>query len=260
MRLRAPYAQTWNAGVQTSLPGGLLAELMYSGTKGTRLPIQLLPNQGPLQAAPTLNAGNKPSGFVYETSDGNSISHSGQIRLSRPFHAGISTTMIYRYGKTIDNSSGLPNVGGGVVQDFRNFRAERAISDFDRRQTMHLELLWEPAFEIFKNTRRWPTGVIKGWTIASNILSEDGTPRTALVMGKEPAEVIGTGIIGSGRARAAVDLGHRPSCKFSFRLFQPDGLRTSSIRRVWQRRSKYNSRIVLASNQRIDPASSICHW
>ncbi|HEX3745822.1 MAG TPA: TonB-dependent receptor [Bryobacteraceae bacterium] len=202
MWFRAPYAQTWNAGIQTTIPGGLLAELMYSGTKGTRLPIQLLPNQGSIQAASTLQTSNQTSGFVYETSDGNSISHSGQLRVSRPFRAGISATVIYRYGKTIDDSSGLPNVGGGVVQDFRNFRAERAVSDFDRKQTMHLELLWAPTLEVFRNTRNWVTTVINGWTIASNILSQDGTPRTALVMGKEPAQAVGTGIVGSGRASA----------------------------------------------------------
>src|SRR5262249_34076477 len=35
----AAYAQTWNALIQRDLPGGLVMEVGYTGTKGTRLDI-----------------------------------------------------------------------------------------------------------------------------------------------------------------------------------------------------------------------------
>ncbi len=42
------YAQTWNLGIQEDLPGRLVAEITYNGTKGTRLDYTEAPNQAAL--------------------------------------------------------------------------------------------------------------------------------------------------------------------------------------------------------------------
>ena len=44
---RTPYAQTWNLTIQHDLGKGFFMEVGYLGTKGTRLDVLTLPNEGP---------------------------------------------------------------------------------------------------------------------------------------------------------------------------------------------------------------------
>jgi len=46
-------------------------------------------------------------GFTYETSDGNSIFHAGQARLTRKLSKGVSIQALYTYSKSIDDASVL---------------------------------------------------------------------------------------------------------------------------------------------------------
>ena len=89
---RIGYAQTWNFTLQSDLKYGLFGTVGYMGTKGTRLDQQFLPNS----VAPGLPASIYPSGFIYETSGGNSIYGAGRL-----------------HGFTGDGSTGLGYGGGG---------------------------------------------------------------------------------------------------------------------------------------------------
>jgi len=79
------YAQTWNFAFEQSLSKAWVLELSYMGTKGTRLDVQRAPNRAlpgsPLTAEDRRLIGDAV-GFTYETSDGNSIFHAGQARLT----------------------------------------------------------------------------------------------------------------------------------------------------------------------------------
>ena len=74
------YAQTWNASVQREIPHSIVLELGYNATKGTRLDIQRLPNRAApgsvLNTDQSRQIGNA-QGFTFESSEGNSIFHSG---------------------------------------------------------------------------------------------------------------------------------------------------------------------------------------
>jgi hypothetical protein len=52
---RTPYAQTWNLTIQHDLGKGFFMEVGYLGTKGTRLDVLTLPNEGP----PGTSSGNQ---------------------------------------------------------------------------------------------------------------------------------------------------------------------------------------------------------
>ena len=102
---RVGYAQIWNLSLQHDLPAAVQMTVSYLGTKGTRLPQQSLPNTFPSGA---LN----PAGYIYLTSNGNSIREAGQIQLRRRLGSGFTATAQYTYSKALDDA---PLMDGGKI-------------------------------------------------------------------------------------------------------------------------------------------------
>jgi hypothetical protein len=88
---RIGYSQDWQLSVQRDLPGGLVIIGTYLGTKGTRARQEFLPNTWPAGAGNPCPA--CPSGFIYETSNGNSTRQSGQLQLRRRLRAGFTASL-----------------------------------------------------------------------------------------------------------------------------------------------------------------------
>ena len=204
---RAAYAQAWNGSVQRDLPKGLVVEIGYSGTKGTRLDIQRLPNRAtpgsPLTAEQRRLIGNAV-GFTYDAADGNSILHSGTLRVTRRFRNYSSFNAQYAWAKSIDNSSTFGGAGNTVAQDDRNLAAERGLSSFDRRHVLNLNYqLQSPVGgrNALLQNHVVAQKALKDWTLSGTATLQSGTPLTARVLGNV-ADTGGTGSIGSGRADA----------------------------------------------------------
>ncbi|MEQ1949391.1 MAG: TonB-dependent receptor [Bryobacteraceae bacterium] len=204
---RTMYAQSWNAAIQTNLAAAWVMELSYLGTKGTRLDVQVNPNQAPpgspLTSLDRTLIGNATS-FVYDTPVGNSIYHAGQVRLNRRFRRGVSGSVQYILAKSIDNSSTLGGAGNSVAQNFYNLSAERGLSSFDRRHSLTGNF-------VVNSPVGGPNGILAnkgaltkaltGWTINGSVTLQTGTPLTARVLGNQ-SDTAGTGNFGSGRASA----------------------------------------------------------
>ena len=94
---RTPYAQTWNITIQHDLGKGFFMEVGYLGTKGTRLDVLTLPNEGPPGTAANRNQLGNATGFTYDSSVGDSIYHALQTRLMRRFRGGISMNALYTF-------------------------------------------------------------------------------------------------------------------------------------------------------------------
>jgi hypothetical protein len=206
LNYRTMYAQAWNIGFQSELPGALLAEINYLGTKGTHLDIQEMPNQAApgsvLTSEQRLSIRNA-TGFIYDTPAGNSIYHALQTRLTRRFRHGFSTNILYTFSKSIDNSSTLGGAGNTVAQNFFNLAAERGLSSFDRRHTLSVNyVIQSPVGSngVLAN-RKFLETALKDWTLAGSVALQTGTPLTARVLGNQ-SDIAGTGTIGSGRAQA----------------------------------------------------------
>ena len=203
---RDMYAQTWNVGFQSDLPGSMVGEISYLGTKGTHLDIQEIPNQAPpgavLTAEQRLLIGNA-TGFIYDTPDGNSIYHALQTRLTRRFRRDLSFNLQYTFSKSIDDSSTLGGAGNTVAQNFYDISAERGLSSFDRRHVFTAtSVIQSPVGSngVLAN-QKFLENALKDWTISTAITLESGTPLTARVLGNQ-SDIAGTGTIGSGRAEA----------------------------------------------------------
>jgi hypothetical protein len=192
---QVPYVQAWSFSFEQPFPRGLVLELGYQGSKGTRLVIQRLPNRAApgasLTAEERRRIGNA-SGFTFDTTEGNSVYHGLQVRFARRMQRGIAWQSQYVWSKSIDNASTIGGAGSTVAQDDRNLSLERGLSAFDRRHALTFSsMLAAP----------WRNVWLRGWSLTGNLTAQTGTPLTARVLG-QAADAAGSGATGSGRADA----------------------------------------------------------
>jgi hypothetical protein len=194
------YAQTWSFAIQQTFPSNTLVELEYIGTKGTDLGTETAPNvllPGGAYSIP--NASN----FLYQTSQGNSIFHAGQVRLTRRFSRGMSAAALYTFSKSIDDASSFTGLGGTVVQNPNDISAERGLSSFDQRNRFSLTYTLSSPVGVhgFWRNGDWKTKTFTGWTLNGMFTANSGTPLTALLGGTQ-VNSHGTGAVAQLRAEA----------------------------------------------------------
>jgi len=121
---------------------------------------------------------------------GDSNYNAAQITLRRRFSSGLGLSMAYTFGKSIDNQSVDPvgaSSGGGLSTtnsrtptDIRDFRNERARSDFDRTQVLALATVWElpvgKGRHFMGSSHGVMNQVLGGWTINSIYTFQTGEP------------------------------------------------------------------------------------
>lgn len=193
---RLGYVQNWNLDVQRELTPGLVLNVSYNGAKGTALDMQRAPNRTPTGLRiPGVQA------FLWQSSEGASILHSGRLRLRKRMQKGISIGGSYTYSKSIDNAS---SIGGGatvVAQNDLDLAAERGLSSFDQRHRAHINYTIELPFG---TNKRWLSSgdaaaiVFGDWTIQGGMNARSGSPFTPRVIGSF-ADVAG-GVNGTLRA------------------------------------------------------------
>ena len=198
---RIGYAQTWTLSVQNDLPFGMFGTIGYMGTKGTRLDQQFIPNS----VAPGAAQSILPHGFIYETSNGNSIYHAAQFQLVRRFRSGLAGHASYQFSKSIDNAGtgGRGQGGTPVAQNWLDLSAERGLSSFDARHNLSLQLQYSTGMGTAGGTlaNGWRGALMKDWTISGNISLRSGSPFTALIGGNR-SQVGGTAVGNTVRASA----------------------------------------------------------
>jgi hypothetical protein len=210
---RVGYVQSWQLSVQRDLPAALQMTAMYLGTKGTRLPQEFLPNTFPSGAV-------SPSGYVYLSSNGNSIRNAGQIQLRRRLRNGFTATTQYTYSKAFDNA---PLMAGGIVtanqggtaiaQNWLDLDAERAVSSFDQRHQFTVQTQYTSGVGIGGGALLggWRGALFKEWTFASQLTIGSGLPQTPIYF----AAVGGTGVTGNLRPdRTGLSVTDAPSGLF----------------------------------------------
>jgi trimeric autotransporter adhesin len=189
------YTQNWQFAVQQNLKWSLVATATYSGSKGTRLPQQFLPNSVPSgysASNPLVPGPYGPSGYTYETSNGNNTYNSAVFGLQRRFRSGFSGNINYVFSKAIDDA-----LGNVVAQNWLNLDGERARSSGIRTQTANFQMQYSTGVGTRGGTllKGWKGTLIKDWTVSTNIAVGSGIPLTVTV----PATVKGTGVTGSER-------------------------------------------------------------
>jgi hypothetical protein len=202
---RTPYAQTWNLTIQHDLGKGFFMEVGYLGTKGTRLDVLTLPNEGP--PGSTFHSGSQlgnATGFTYDAPIGDSSYNALQTHLMRRFRGGISMNARYTFSKSIDDASSFGGVGGTVAQNWLDLAAERGLSSFNRTHVFTMNWVYTSPFGN-PNSRfassGWAGRLLRNWSLSGGVTAETGIPLTARVLGNQ-VSLAQTGGVGSERADA----------------------------------------------------------
>jgi trimeric autotransporter adhesin len=170
---RLGYVQVWNVDVQRELRGGILMNVDYNGSKGTRLDTERA----------ILTGGAQP--FIYESSAGNSVFHSGSIRFRKRLAKGIGLGATYIYSKSIDDASSIGGGGVVVAQNPFDIAADRGLSSFDQRHKFTGNWIYDLPFG--ENRRFLQKGfvshILAGWQYSGNFTVASGLPFTVRVLG-----------------------------------------------------------------------------
>lgn len=168
------YVSEWNFNIQQQLGRDYGFMLGYFGSKGTDLnirrnydqfingarPIPTLSSSSPIDPGAPLGTIN-----VYE-SDGNSSYNGLWLTAQKRFSHGLQFDLAYTYSKSIDENS--QNQQGLVIQDSYNIRGDRGLSDFDARNRVVVNAIYNLPFKgnRFKD----------GWRIAGVGTAQSGNP------------------------------------------------------------------------------------
>jgi trimeric autotransporter adhesin len=185
---RLGYVQVWNVDVQHELRGGVVMNVGYNGSKGTRLDTERA----------LLISGLQP--FTYESSAGNSVFHAGSIRFRKRLAKGIGLSATYIYSKSIDDASSIGGGGVVVAQNPFDIAADRGLSSFDQRHKFTGNWTYDLPFG--ENRRFAQKGalshILTGWQWSGNFTVASGLPFTVRVLGG--AVDIQRGVSGSLRS------------------------------------------------------------
>jgi trimeric autotransporter adhesin len=211
---RVGYAQTWQLAVQRDLPAALQLAATYFGVKGTRGVQEFLPNTYPIGAANLCPS--CPSGFAYRTSGGDSTRESGQLQLRRRLRSGFTASLLYTFSKSIDDDATLGGQGYqtttqqnqnliqatppptiAIAQNWRDLRAERALSTFDQRHLLNLQAQYTSGEGLGGGDllNGWAGRLLKEWTMLAQINTGTGLPESPIYL----AAVPGAGFSGTIR-------------------------------------------------------------
>jgi len=195
---RIGYIHYWQALVQQNLAGSFVATFTYSGNKGTHQVQEFLPWTFP---AGELSSGY-PSGYVYETSNGNSNYNAASAQLQHRFHNGFLANATYVFSKAIDDAQTLGGRGAAAsayAQNWLDLEAERSLSNFDRTHTLNLTLQYSTGMGTRGGTliNGWKGVLLKDWTLGPSLSLGSGLPETPIVLGRLAS---GTGVTGTTRA------------------------------------------------------------
>jgi outer membrane receptor protein involved in Fe transport len=212
-----PYYQRWSFGVQRELPGQLLIDASYVGSKGTKLYVseernpQVPASQritpagftGSLTCTPgtagcliTGRLDNLAGARNIRSNSGSSSYHAGQLLVSRRFNRGLALSGSYTFSKLIDNASEIFAATGNGLSNSQfatiplplgGERNERAVSMFDR--THRAAITWVYDLPFLREQRGLFGQIAGGWQLSGVTTFESGVPFT--VFNGEDANNVG---------------------------------------------------------------------
>ncbi len=188
--MRDSYVQQWNFNIQRRLPGNVVLDVGYVGSKGTRLivtyddlnrPLQVVDPRTPGLAS--LNARRPSQDYLRavraDKSVGNSIYHSLQVKGERRLSSGLSFLTAYTFSKSISGPSDIGGqVGGGnfigAPQDAYYLQGDRAVSGFDVTQRFVQTILYDVPFA--RGLHGAAKYVLDGWQVSTIMTFQSGFP------------------------------------------------------------------------------------
>ena len=176
---RDAYVQQWNLGNQIEAAKGLVFDVAYVGSKGTRLPLRRDNNQpapGGIPPYPQFTTMSETASI------GDSTYNSLQARAVRRYNNGLEFLAAYTWSKSIDDASQLfgTAVDPGFPQNSNDLRAERALSDFDARQRFVASYVYQTPAVGRSRFAGGPvvSSLLSHWTVGGITSVQTGRPFT----------------------------------------------------------------------------------
>ncbi len=205
------YIQNWNFSIQRQLPGQVVVEVAYAGSKATRLIRQIVLNLaeplGPQAVVPDLTNNTSIRGDIgdsrnqlrrlvpvtiekgviiplqnvfEEQSTGFSNYNGATLRVEKRFSQGLTFLTTYSFAKAMSDNPGWRGGGQGLsaagAQNILNLRAEKGLADLDHRQRFTVASIYELPFA--KNTHGLVKQLLDGWATDGIIQLQSGLPMT----------------------------------------------------------------------------------
>ena len=221
--LTTPYVQNYNLNVEHQLGSEMVLMIGYVGSAGRKLFRYRDINQvnpltgirpfdsGPFTPPAGISPGGNPFDHVYQIeSAASSTFNSLQARLSTRDLHGLTTSLNYTYGHSIDNASDGINFAPSqaLPDNSLNPAAERSNSAFDVRQHFAWDFTYRlPGFHAFPK-------LTSGWTVAGLASVMSGLPFTVNDVGNfngsgefvERPDVVGNPFAGTSTPFAFLNL------------------------------------------------------
>ncbi|HLY43183.1 MAG TPA: carboxypeptidase-like regulatory domain-containing protein [Terracidiphilus sp.] len=199
-RMKNPYSEQWNFGVQQLIGSSTTATVNYVGSSTHRLDVggiyggAVTPGPGPIaprQLFPYITP------TFYDRSTGRGNYNALQASLERRFTNGLSYSVSYTWSKSIDvGGDGYFGVEGGVPQNaYDPGQYDRSVSGLDLKHLLAVSTLYE--VPIGKG-KRFSTGsgaldyILGNWQINTIFQAHSGSPFTPL----DGNDVSNTGSLG----------------------------------------------------------------
>jgi hypothetical protein len=168
------HLQSWNLNMQRQLTPGFAVMAGYFGSKGTQLTLARNINQPvdgvrPYQAvslSSRILPGTPVGNIVQMESTGNSSYNALWISANRPLAHGLQLNVSYTWSKSLDYNS--LSSQGVVVQNSYNLRGDHGLSDFDARQRLVVNAVYDLPF---RGSR-----FVTGWQVAAIVQAQSGNP------------------------------------------------------------------------------------
>ena len=207
-----PYIQRWSFGIQRELPGNIIYDISYVGSKATKLFINedvnplvpenlriTPPTSTPIPAAQLSGRLDNLQGpRTMRTNGGSSSFHSMQMSAMRRFSNGFQASAAYTWGKTIDNGSEIFNQAGANVIStqvvppmFGGLQLDKGLSLFHRAHRLVFSYIYE--LPMYRSQQGVAGKVLGGWQLSGLTTFETGVP--ANVTNGVDADGIGGGTI-----------------------------------------------------------------
>lgn len=170
---RQGLVQIYNLNIQRSLPGNLVLNVGYNGSKGSNLDIEYAANQDGINVI-TPNA----QAFLYEDSIAGLHSNQLAVSVNQRQYKGLSLGLNYQYSHSIDNASSIGGTGSSTAQDPTRLDLEESNSSFDVRHRLTVNFTLQSPFgpnRPFLNKGGVMAKVLDGFILSGNGSFATGT-------------------------------------------------------------------------------------
>ncbi len=170
---RLGLVQVYNLNIQRSLPGEIILNIGYNGSKGSNLDIEYNPNQA-VSTVTTTNA----QAFIFEDSIAGSHLNQLFISANKRQYKGLALGATYQYSHSIDNASSIGAGSETVAQNPRRLDLEEGNSSFDQRHRFTLNFTLQSPFgpnRFFLNKGQTLGKVLDGFVLSGNTVFATGT-------------------------------------------------------------------------------------